>query len=51
MIAALNARLVLLDRLPWTGDRTVVIFGEAIVVRPRWHPMWEYWAIEVVAPG
>jgi hypothetical protein len=35
VIDALNRRLALYDKLPWTGDRTVVIFGEAVVVRPR----------------
>jgi hypothetical protein len=37
VIDALNWRLALYDKLPWTGDRTVVIFGEAVVVRPRWY--------------
>jgi hypothetical protein len=51
VIAALNKRLALYDKLPWTGDRTVVIFGEAVVVRPRWHPAREWWGVEVVTPG
>ena len=48
VIDALNRRLALYDKLPWTGDRTVVIFGEAVVVRPRWHPAREWWGVEVV---
>jgi hypothetical protein len=51
VIAALNKRLALLDRLPWNGDRLVVVHGVAVVLRPRWHAMWEYWGVEVVTPG
>jgi len=48
VIDALNARFRHYDKLPWTGDRLVVVFGVTLTLRPRWHPMWEYWGVEVV---